>query len=194
MIDPKIRIPHRTKVRQLIEERYKEVTSDVYKRLRGSSRVSIALDTWTSPNKLAFMSVTAYMISDAWEYQEHLICFEHLSGSHTGQNMARVVAAALQEYGLSERLFAVTADNASNNNTLRQELAQRLQQDHRVSWYAGANRVPCLAHVVQLVVQAMIKQLKIEAPNHVPAAPPSRSDLNDVQDGPQIGKTIKKVS
>jgi hypothetical protein len=72
------------------------------------------------------MAIVAYYISEAWQYKEVLIGFEPLRGVHSGRNLAQVVEWVLLNYGLAERLFAITTDDASNYGTLRESLGQVL--------------------------------------------------------------------
>ncbi len=82
------------------------------------TKMSIALDCWTSTNNLSFLAVAACFIDVNWNYREVLLGFEHLSGRHTGVNMARVVKELLVKHRLQDRVHAVTTDNASNNHTM----------------------------------------------------------------------------
>jgi len=58
-------------------------------------RISLTADTWTSPNKLPFLAILAYWISDSWQMEEVLIGFEEIKGSHTGANMAEIINGVL---------------------------------------------------------------------------------------------------
>ena len=58
-------------------------------------RISLAADTWTSPNKRPFLAIVAYWISDSWQMEEVLIGFEEIKGSHTGANMAEIINGVL---------------------------------------------------------------------------------------------------
>jgi hypothetical protein len=65
-------------------------------------------------------------------YKEVLLGFEPISGAHTGQNLAKVVEGILLQYGIADRLFAITTDNASKNSTLRDSLEQALTGCHGI--------------------------------------------------------------
>jgi len=52
-------------------------------------KISFTLDCWTSPNTILFLSVTCHYIDDNWNFQDVLLDFIHLSGSHTGENMMK---------------------------------------------------------------------------------------------------------
>jgi hypothetical protein len=37
------------------------------------------------------MAITGYFLDELWEYREVLLGFEPLSGTHSGENLAKVV-------------------------------------------------------------------------------------------------------
>ena len=123
------------------------------------SKVSIALDCWTSTNNLSFLAVMVYFIDVNWRYREVLLGFEHVSGRHTGVNLARIVKDILDNYRLTERVHAITTDNASNNGSMFGVLKQAL-----ISLPKGYH-VPCLAHVIQLAVKELLSSIQAQASN-----------------------------
>jgi hypothetical protein len=56
------------------------------------------LDAWTSSNVLAFLGITCHFIDANWDLKEVLLDFVHLSGSHSGENMAREFLNSTQEF------------------------------------------------------------------------------------------------
>ena len=67
-----------------------------------SSRVSLTLDLWTSPNRFSFLGITVHWIDDNWQLHTNLLDFKHLKGSHSGENLAETVFGCLLETNLSE--------------------------------------------------------------------------------------------
>jgi hypothetical protein len=49
------------------------------------SKLSIALDCWTSPFHQAFIAITGYFLDLDWNYREVLLGFEPLYGAHSGK-------------------------------------------------------------------------------------------------------------
>lgn len=94
--------------------------------LPSNAKISIALDCWTSPFQQAFMAITGYFIDDSWSFREVLLAFEPLHGSHTGANLGRILLQVLEKYNLTQRVLAITTDNASNNATLVQFINRML--------------------------------------------------------------------
>lgn len=73
-----------------------------------SSKLSIALDCWTSPFQQAFMAITGYFIDKDWQYREILLGFEPLHERHTGANLSAVLLDILQQHNLVDRVLALT--------------------------------------------------------------------------------------
>ncbi len=123
--------------------------------------MSLAVDCWSSPNKKAFIAITAYYISEDWKYKEVLLAFELLTGSHTRQNLAMVVKRVLDQFNLTDRLLAITTDNASNKSTMRKTLQLVLSSRHNVAWNAEVAKISCLAHVLNLSAKALLLAVKV---------------------------------
>jgi len=78
------------------------MVDDIRTCLPAAGKISLAADTWTSPNKLAFLPIVAYWISDSWQMEEVLIGFQEIRGSHTGANMAGIINDVLARYGIQD--------------------------------------------------------------------------------------------
>jgi hypothetical protein len=124
-------------------------------------KISIAADAWTSPDKLAFLAVVACYITDDWELQEVLIGFEQIKGTHTSENVAWIIEAVLKRYDLADQLLGFTFDNASNNTMLSNALTSPLCY-LSIEWDCESNHIPCMAHVIQLILGEYMKELKIK--------------------------------
>jgi uncharacterized CHY-type Zn-finger protein len=161
------------------------------------AKVSLALDCWTSPFQQAFMAITVYFIDKDWNYREMLLGFEPLHGPHTGNNLSDVLHQLLKERGLLDRIFSVTTDNASNNETLIRALQEKLISTGAIGSRESIIRVPCMAHVIQLCLKQLL--------GHIRAAPKNKevktfwSDtqvigLRDSASHGDVAHTLAKVS
>ncbi|OAF63412.1 hypothetical protein VC83_00304 [Pseudogymnoascus destructans] len=82
--------------------------------------------------------------------------------------MAAVVHNVLEQFNITGRLFCVTTDNASNNGTMRKELESYMRSTtQEVEWSSDATKIPCMAHVIQLVVKAMLKAFNVDMAEEV---------------------------
>jgi len=73
-------------------------------------------------------------------------------------NLASAVFDTLNEYDIAAKLFCITTDNASNNFSMAREL-ERMLEDIGVTWDRKTNHIPCLAHIINLVVQQFLTTL-----------------------------------
>jgi hypothetical protein len=160
------------------------------------AKVSLALDCWTSPFQQTFMAITVYFIEKEWNYREMLLGFEPLHGPHTGVNLSEVLHQLLKERGPMDRIFSVTTDNATNNETLIRALQERLISAGTISSRESIVRVPCMAHVIQLCLKQLL--------GHIRAAPKNKevralwsdtqaSGLKDSADHGEVAHTLAKV-
>ena len=64
-----------------------------------------------------------------------------------------------------DRIMIITSDNASNNKTIIKYIGDALRILDGIS--LKISRVPCLAHVIQLIVRAIISHIKITPRNNM---------------------------
>jgi hypothetical protein len=124
-----------------------------------NTKLSLALDCWTSPYNQAFMAITAYFVDANWMYQEVLLGFKPVHGVHSGSNLSQIVLQILEQYQIQDRIYGITTDNATNNKTMIEALQQSLPPDITVI------RIPCLAHVIQLSLNELLGKLKASPQN-----------------------------
>jgi len=135
---------------------------DIRTCLPAAGKVSLAADTLTSQNKLAFLAIVAYWISDSWQMEEVLIGFEEIRGSHTGTNMAGIINHVLARYRIQDRILGFTTDSASNNRMLTEALNNAWSL-LSVEWCQLENHIPGMAPVVQLIHSAFMSLIKVKS-------------------------------
>lgn len=71
--------------------------------------------------------------------------------SHTGVSMANAFQDMLKRFGLTKKILAVNADNATSNDTQTTTL-------HKLdNTFDEANRVRCFNHTIQLSAKSLLK-------------------------------------
>jgi len=162
-----VAIPTAAQLRSDISHAAEEMRESITKDLEEVKKVSLAIDAWTSTNKLAFLAIIAYWIDKDWNYHHVLIGFEQLSRVHDGENFGNVVTGVCERYKITDKLFAITTDNASNNGTMANYIKEGIVQlTHKVDYEIF--HIPCLAHVIQLAVKAFTDELKTTTVNDSP--------------------------
>ena len=118
--------------------------------------------------------VKSHMKGAGWSLVSEVITFHAISGPHTGVNLGRYFVSLCEHAGiitsgstkvcpmkfslfsnystLSCQLFCVTANNTSNNDTACSAIQNILFCKHIYSFNSNAQRLPCLAHIVNLAI------------------------------------------
>ena len=77
-------------------------------------------------------------------------------------------------------------DNAGNNSTMRKELEELLNNlDINNSWSSDSTRIPCLAHVIQLVIKVILGAFNIK--------PAESEGVEDDVNSRSVKSTITKI-
>ena len=108
----------RTKFRELLNQTYDATLKNLLTDQELSTKVSLAVDGWSSSNKLSFLGMNCYYIDKNWKYQERLVEFESLFDSHDDQNLKETVKRIILQNNLKSHFLAIITDNASNNSTM----------------------------------------------------------------------------
>jgi len=74
--------------------------------------------------------------------------------------MANLVMKVLKEYNIAEKLFCITTDNATNNDTMAAYLELKLDEEFGVKWDQETQHLYCLAHVINLVVNDFLDYIR----------------------------------
>ena len=132
--------------------------------------VSLTSNIWSGNAKEDYISVVAHYVNADWELQKKVIGLRLIEVSHSGENIASRIAAVVEEYGLIDKIFSVTLDNASFNaramNTLTLMFAGYLGPDPSPVPDNPGNRnhslvhQRCACHVINLIVKSGLKRLK----------------------------------
>jgi hypothetical protein len=89
---------------------------------------------------------------------------------HTGQNIAEKIGSVIEEFGLIDKIFSVTLDNASSNAKAMETLTPLF------AGYLGSDPAPtpsdpnkriyhlvhqcCACHIINLIVKSSLKRFK----------------------------------
>ncbi|KAJ9480686.1 hypothetical protein VN97_g12853 [Penicillium thymicola] len=156
--------PSRKVIRERLRGFVLQYQQETLQTLPSGAKLSLALDCWTSPFQDAFMAITGYFLDKEWEYREVLLGFEPLSGTHSGVNLGKIVLQILQKHQITDRVLAVTTDNASNNKTLITAINDSIHE-LQLKTDSTIIQVPCLAHVIQLSLVELLGKIKASPKN-----------------------------
>jgi len=127
------------------------------------SRIHIALDIWTSPNRYLLIAICAHFTTHLFKRQKALLALQKVAG-HSGENQFAILLPVLEDYGIVRKLGAIIADNASTNDTLCGFIESHWYTKLDLEWKALHWRIRCIGHIINLAVQAFLfaNVMKIE--------------------------------
>jgi hypothetical protein len=139
--------------------------------LPAASSVALTSNIWSGNAKEDYISVVTHYVSVDWELQKKVIALRLIEVKHTGDNIAAKIAGVIQEFGMLDKIFSVTLDNASSNAKAMETLTPMF------AGYLGSNPAPtpedphnrkynlvhqrCACHIINLIVKSGLKRFKI---------------------------------
>jgi hypothetical protein len=138
--------------------------------LKSVSSVCITSDIWSGNAKEDYLSVVIHFISADWELEKRVIGLRLIDVSHTGVNIAERVEAVVTEFGLKDKVFSVTLDNASSNASAMAKLIPKfigylgpdpepLDKDKDKALH-GLLHQRCAYHIINLIVKSGLKRIR----------------------------------
>src|ERR1700733_4848515 len=76
--------------------------------------------------------------------------------SHSGLNLALVFVDILKEFEIEHKILSITCDNASNNDTMVEEMAKTLTA------FSEVNHTCCFAYIINLIAKSLLKQFDLK--------------------------------
>ncbi|XP_022558100.2 zinc finger BED domain-containing protein RICESLEEPER 2-like [Brassica napus] len=120
-------------------------------------RVSFTSDLWTSLKREGYMCVTAHYIDRNWKLNSKILSFSALPPPHNGMSVAIHLLESLKEWGLEKKVFSITLDNASSNDSMQDIVKSHLLLNDDLLCGGEFFHVRCAAHILNLIVQDGLK-------------------------------------
>ncbi len=150
MLRSDLQIAHCTKMIIMILSHYKKICDKIRSNLTESRRVSIALNAWSSSQRVAYLKVLIYWVDIKFQFREHLIEFTSLDIEHIDCQLMMKLMKILKNYAIKNKLFEIVIDNASNNSILKEKL-EKIMSHREFRWDRTQNFINCLTHIINLV-------------------------------------------
>ena len=122
-------------------------------------RVCLTSDCWTACTNEGYISLTAHYVDLNWKLQNKILAFAHMEPPHTGRELALKVLEMLSDWGIEKKVFSITLDNASANDTMQNFLKEHLGISNSLLLNGEYFHIRCSAHVLNLIVQDGLKTI-----------------------------------
>jgi hypothetical protein len=127
-------------------------------------KIHVAVDVWTSPNRLLLLGITAhYLVRRSKLHQKALLGLREIEG-HSGLYQYEAFRTVIEDYGIFDLLGTLIGDNATTNDTFVDHIQSYMDQEFRTEWLPQEQRLRCLGHILNLIAQAFIYAIK-QAPS-----------------------------
>ncbi|KAJ3011030.1 hypothetical protein NUW54_g2304 [Trametes sanguinea] len=152
-----VKIPNRKQTRQAIVDLFKKNMTALRKRLNPLTRTFAS-----ASNTDGYFAVTAHWIEEKpeaaglWQLETALLGFVQLNSAHHGERLGQALFKVVERVGIQHKVGYVTCDNASNNATMMKEFATHIKNATGQEYDPEERRVRCLAHIINLVRQALL--------------------------------------
>ena len=136
------------------------------------SSVALTSDIWSGKAKEDYISVVAHYVNSNWGLEKRLLGLRPIESAHTGSNIAEHISMVVDDYGIVNKSFAITLDNASSNKTAMSLLQPMftgyldfacndiLDLDDGDGLSSIFLHQRCACHIINLIVKSGLKRLK----------------------------------
>ncbi|POW13196.1 hypothetical protein PSTT_03877 [Puccinia striiformis] len=139
----------------------------------------LGLDAWQSPNGFDILGTVIYRLvkdeTTGFDLEAIPLDFVTLNQSHTGVYLAETVRTIVEKFNLQDKICGIVTDNASNNGTMIEELASF----HWPRFKGQPQWIRCFAHILNLIVQVILRPFGSHKKNPANSANANDSDDND---------------
>lgn len=118
----------RTIIRNDCITAFKEQKLALKEMFKGATcKFSLTADMWTSNQTMGCMCATCHFIDTDWKVRKRIIKFFGVKTPHTGVQMFNAMLSCIQDWNIADKIFSVTLDNASANDSMAKLLKCNLK-------------------------------------------------------------------
>nr|KYP74105.1 Putative AC transposase [Cajanus cajan] len=151
---PGLRIPSRNTAVSNLWRIHDEEKVKVKNAMRkANSRICLTSDCWTCITQEGYICVTAHFVDSNWKLNSKILAFSKLDPPHGGHEMAKKIFEILLDWGIDRKVFSITLDNASANDTMVNFMKTQFNLQNSLICNGSYFHVRCSAHILNLIVQ-----------------------------------------
>ncbi|XP_050918766.1 zinc finger BED domain-containing protein RICESLEEPER 2-like [Lathyrus oleraceus] len=122
--------------------------------LRTINKICLTTDLWKSQNqKIEYMVLTGHFIDADWVLHKRILSFVHVPPPRRGVYIADAIFKCLKDWGIENKIFSVSVDNAHYNDGCLKELKVLILRHRKLVLDGKLFHVRCCAHILNLLVQ-----------------------------------------
>lgn len=140
---------------------YGKERQNVYEILHSlHSRISIAVDMWTSSQNGDYLCLTAYYVDEEWKLQKKILNFVTLDISHTDDSISEVVVKCVMDWDVDRMVFSMTFDEFFTNDDMVCKIQDWLSQNKPLLKKGQLFDVRCATYMLKTIALVALKALE----------------------------------
>ncbi|XP_019167734.1 PREDICTED: zinc finger BED domain-containing protein RICESLEEPER 2-like isoform X1 [Ipomoea nil] len=154
--------------------------------LNSVDKISITTDIWTSNQNIQYMVITSHFVDMDSKLQKRVLNFVEVLPPHTGTCVCDAIYKCLQGWGIEEKVWTITVDNASYNDSAVRLLHDSLSFHTTLPLEGKLFHVRCCAHILNILVQDGLSEIKSIIENvrdsvkYISASPQRLHSFNEI--------------
>ncbi|KAG8383758.1 hypothetical protein BUALT_Bualt04G0047100 [Buddleja alternifolia] len=141
-----------------VYEKEKKMLKNFFKNV---NKVSLTTDLWKSKNqRIECMVITGHWIDQNWVLQKRVLNFIHLPPPRRGIEIANTLWECLAEWGIQNKVYSISVDNASANDTTIANLRIFVRNVNDLLCGGALFHVRCCAHILNLISQNGLDEIR----------------------------------
>jgi len=149
LLEPEYTVPCRQTMTKRLEGMYSETAATLRKILSQANKVALTTDAWTGLTTESYVTITAHYF-EGWDVKSAVLQTRAMPERHTAENMANVLQAAVESWGIADKVDVCVHDNATNIVLANSQYTK--WESHR-----------CFAHTLQLAINDGFKLVAISS-------------------------------
>nr|GME04505.1 zinc finger BED domain-containing protein RICESLEEPER 2-like [Ipomoea batatas] len=117
------------------------------------NRICLTFDLWTACTTEGYICLTSHFVDEKWKLNSKILAFDKMPPPHTGFELAQKMYEILKDWGIEKKMFSLTLDNASNNDSMQDILKDQLTMHDSLLCDGEFFHIRCSAHILNLIVQ-----------------------------------------
>jgi hypothetical protein len=155
-LNPAVRLWPKEKAQEITLQVFRSMKEDVRASLqRVRSRLSIALNFWTSYEQIVYLSVKCHWIDENWVSRNVLLDVCRIRYQCTGTEILRVMLTVLREFNIDLKILACTHNNSQHAIHACHELRRELESRKLPFCY-----IPCAARTLEIIIENGLKHVQ----------------------------------
>ncbi|KAL5176979.1 Zinc finger BED domain-containing protein RICESLEEPER 2 [Glycine soja] len=118
------------------------------------------LESKSSHQVVEYMVITGHFIDAGWNLQKRVLSFVKVPAPRHGIDVADAIFKCLKTWGIENKVFSISVDNASCNDSCIRCLKENISLSSKLFLGGSLFHVRCCAHILNLLVQDYLSTIK----------------------------------